>query len=290
MQRYMDFIVATNPDYLRRNKLGNNYGDWLAPDQNTPKDLIATAYWAIVARDMREMSLALGRKEDAEKYLTLYNNIAEAYRKQYIQPDGAVTGNTQSAYVVTLYSGIAPENLRANMTERLVKDIEAHNNHLTTGFLGTPFLMFVLDDNHRSDVAFKLLLQDTYPSWGYMVAKGATTWWERWNGDTGDPSMNSYNHYAFGSVMAWVFRRAAGIDTDPTGPGFHHLTIAPHFDPALPTLHTEYDSAYGIVITDWNRSTHKFTITLPANTTATVTMPNSKPAHAGSGTHTYSLR
>jgi len=290
MQRYMDLIVATNPDYLRRNKLGNNYGDWLAPDQNTPKDLIATAYWAIVARDMREMSLALGRNEDAEKYQAHYDHIADAYRKQYIQPDGGVTGNTQSAYVVTLYSGIAPENLRANMTDRLIRDIEAHNDHLTTGFLGTPFLMFVLDDNHRSDVAFKLLLQDTYPSWGYMVAKGATTWWERWNGDTGDPSMNSYNHYAFGSVMAWVFRRAAGIDTDPTGPGFHHLTIAPHFDPALPTLHTEYDSAYGTVTTDWNQSTHKFTITLPANTTATVTLPKAKPAQAGSGTHTYSLK
>jgi alpha-L-rhamnosidase len=290
MQRYMDFILQSNPDHLRRNKLGNNYGDWLAPDQNTPKDLIATAYWAIIARDMREMSLALGRKDEAEKYQTLYNNIAEAYRKQYIQPDGAVTGNTQSAYVVTLYSSIAPEALRANMTDRLVKDIEAHNNHLTTGFLGTPFLMFVLDDNHRADVAFKLLLQDTYPSWGYMVAKGATTWWERWNGDTGDPSMNSYNHYAFGSVMAWVFRRAAGIDTDPGGPGFHHLTIQPQFNPALPTLHTEYDSPYGLVTTDWSTKNHQFTITTPPNTTAAVTLPNGKIDNVGSGTHTYPIR
>jgi alpha-L-rhamnosidase len=290
MQRYMDFILAANPDYLRRNKLGNNYGDWLAPDQNTPKDLIATAYWAIIARDMREMSLALGHKEDAEKYQTLYDHIAEAYRKQYIQPDGAVQGNTQSAYVVTLYSGITPEALRANMTDRLIKDIEAHNNHLTTGFLGTPFLMFVLDDNHRSDVAFKLLLQDTYPSWGYMVAKGATTWWERWNGDTGDPSMNSYNHYAFGSVMAWVFRRAAGIDTDPSGPGFHHLTIKPQVSSSLPSLHTEYDSPYGLVTSDWNRATHLFTLTTPANTTATITLPSGKIDNTGSGTHTYSIQ
>jgi alpha-L-rhamnosidase len=290
MQRYMDFILQSNPDYLRRNKLGANYGDWLAPDQNTPKDLIATAYWAIIARDMREMSLALDHKEDAEKYQALYNNIAEAYRKQYIQPDGAVLGNTQSAYVVTLYSGIAPENLRANMTDRLVADIEAHNNHLTTGFLGTPFLMFVLDDNHRPDVAFKLLLQDTYPSWGYMVAKGATTWWERWNGDTGDPSMNSYNHYAFGSVMAWVFRRAAGIDTDPSGPGFHHLTVHPQFNPALPTLHTEYDSPYGLITTNWTSTNHQFTITTPPNTTATITLPNGKIENTGSGTHTYSIK
>ncbi len=290
MQRFMDFILKTNPDYIRRNKLGNNYADWLAPDQNTPKDLIATAYWAIIARDMREMSLALGRKEDAEKYQTLYDHIAEAYRKQYIQPDGSVTGNTQSAYVVTLYSGIAPESLRANMTDRLVKDIEAHNNHLTTGFLGTPFLMFVLDDNHRPDVAFKLLLQDTYPSWGYMVAKGATTWWERWNGDTGDPGMNSYNHYAFGSVMAWVFRRAAGIDSDATGPGYHHLTIQPQFSPSLATLHTEYDSPYGLVTTDWNQATHRFTVKTPANTSATITLPNGKAQNAGSGSHTYPIK
>jgi alpha-L-rhamnosidase len=101
--------------------------------------------------------------------------------------------------------------------------------------------------------------------------------------------MNSYNHYAFGSVMAWVFRRAAGIDTDPTAPGFHHLTIAPHFDPALPTLHTEYDSPYGLVTTDWNQATHRFTVKLPANTTATITLPNARPTEAGSGTHTYPI-
>ena len=289
MQRFMDFILKTNPDHIRRNKLGNNYADWLAPDQNTPKDLIATAYWAIIARDMKEMSQALGRKDDAEKYQTLYAHIAESYRKQYIHADGSVTGNTQSTYVVTLYSGIAPENLRANMTDRLVKDIEAHNNHLSTGFLGTPFLMFVLDDNHRSDVAFKLLLQDTYPSWGYMVSKGATTWWERWNGDTGDPSMNSYNHYAFGSVMAWVFRRAAGIDTDASAPGFHHLTIRPQFSPSLPTLHTEYDSPYGTITTDWTSNNHQFTIITPPNTTATITLPDGEIQNTGSGTHIYSV-
>jgi alpha-L-rhamnosidase len=176
-----------------------------------------------------------------------------------------------------LFTGVAPPALRANMVDRLVKDIEAHGNHLTTGFLGTPFLMFVLDESNRSDVAFKLLLSDTYPSWGYMVKKGATTWWERWNGDTGDPAMNSYNHYAFGSVMAWVYRRAAGIDTDATIPGYHHLTIRPHFDPALSQLHTEYDSAYGTIVSDWQQSMHQFTITMPANTTGTVILPNNKP-------------
>jgi alpha-L-rhamnosidase len=194
------------------------------------------------------------------------------------------------ARIARLYSGIAPEEMRAAMTARLVKDIEAHGNHLTTGFLGTPFLMFVLDQNGRADVAYKLLLQDTYPSWGYMVKKGATTWWERWNGDTGDPAMNSYNHYAFGSVMEWVFRRVAGIDTDASGAGFHHLTIAPHLDPTLPQVHAEYDSAYGTVTTDWNGTTRTLTVITPPNTTATIALPSGKSEQVGSGRHVYSVQ
>src|SRR3984885_1748033 len=283
MERWMDFILSNNPDYIRRNALGNNYADWLAPDQNTPKVLIATAYWALIAHEMAEMATALHRIADAEKYQQQYDHITAAYRTAFVKEDGRVEGDTQTAYLATLFTGIAQSSLRANMVDRLVKNIEEHDNHLTTGFLGTPFLMFVLDENDRSDLAFKLLLSDTYPSWGYMVKKGATTWWERWNGDTGDPSMNSYNHYAFGSVMAWVYRRAAGIDTDATGPGYHHLTIRPQFDAALPQLHTEYDSAYGTIISDWQQSTHRFTVTIPPNTTATVTLPNNKTENIGSG-------
>ena len=289
MERWTNFILTNNPDYVRRNALGNNYADWLAPDQHTPKTLIDTAYWALVTREMAEMATALDRPADAQKYQQQYDHIAAAYLAAFVKDDGSVDGNTQTAYLATLFTGIAPPTLRTAMVDRLVKDIAAHGNHLSTGFLGTPFLMFVLDENQHTDLAFKLLLSDTYPSWGYMVKKGATTWWERWNGDTGDPSMNSYNHYAFGSVMAWVYRHAAGIDTDATGPGFHHLTIHPHFDPALPALHVEYDSAYGTIVSDWKQSQHRFTITIPANTTATVILPNNKTETIGSGTHTYSI-
>ena len=290
MERWTNFILTNNPDYVRRNALGNNYADWLAPDQNTPKILIDTAYWALVTREMTEMATALHRPVEAQKYQQQYDHIAAAYRTAFIKDDGSVEGNTQTAYLATLFTGIAPTALRAAMVDHLVKDIEAHGNHLTTGFLGTPFLLSVLDENQHTDLAFKLLLSDTYPSWGYMVSKGATTWWERWNGDTGDPSMNSYNHYAFGSVMAWVYRRAAGIDTDATGPGFHHLTIQPHFDPALPTLHVEYDSSYGTIISDWQQSQHRFSITIPANTTATVLLPSNKTESIGSGTHVYTIQ
>jgi alpha-L-rhamnosidase len=290
MERWMDFILKNNPDYIRRNALGNNFGDWLAPDQNTPKTLIATAYWALIAHEMIEMATALHRTGDTQKYQQQYDRIASAYRAAFVHQDSSVEGNTQTAYLSTLFTDIAPPALRANMVDRLSKDIEAHNNHLTTGFLGTPFLMFVLDENNRSDLAFKLLLSETYPSWGYMVKKNATTWWERWNGDTGDPSMNSYNHYAFGSVMAWVYRRAAGIDTDALGPGYHHLTIRPHFDATLPQLHVEYDSAYGTIFSDWKQSEHRFTISIPANTTATVTLPDNRTEQVGSGTHVYTIQ
>lgn len=289
MQRWLAVILAHNPNYLRQQNLGANYADWLAPDQNTPKDLIATAYWALIAQQMVAMANALHRPDDAAFYQTTYDHIAAAYRAAYIHPDGSVAGNTQTAYLATLFTGLAPEPLRPAMVDRLVHDIHAHGNHLTTGFLGTPFLLSVLDQNHHADLAFQLLLSDTYPSWGYMVSKGATTWWERWNGDTGDPAMNSYNHYAFGSVMAWVYRRAAGIDTDPTGPGYHHLTLQPHFDPALPQLHVEYDSPYGAITSDWKQSTHTFTLTLPANTTATLTLPNRAPIQIASGVHHYAI-
>ncbi|ADV81830.1 alpha-L-rhamnosidase [Terriglobus saanensis SP1PR4] len=290
MERWMDFILKSNPNHLRQQALGNNYADWLAPDQNTPKDLIGTAYWALIAHEMAEMATALHRTDDAKKYQQQYDQIAAAYRAAYVKEDGSVAGNTQTSYLATVFTGIAPASLRANMVDRAVKDIEAHGTHLTTGFLGTPFLLSVLDENNRSDVAFKLLLSDTYPSWGYMVKKGATTWWERWNGDTGDPGMNSYNHYAFGSVMAWVYRRAAGIDTDTTGPGYHHLTIQPHFDAALPQLHAEYDSTYGTITTDWQQSAHKFSVTIPANTTGTVTLPNGKTENVGSGTKSWTVQ
>jgi len=290
MQRWMDFILANNPGYLRRNAVGNNFGDWLAPDEHTPHELIGTAYWALVAREMTEMANAIHRPDDARKYQQTYDRIAAAYRAAYIKEDGSVEGNTQTGYLATIFTGIAPPALAGNMVARIVKDVEAHGNHLTTGFLGTPFLMFVLDQNGRTDLAFKLLLSDTYPSWGYMVKKGATTWWERWNGDTGDPSMNSYNHYAFGSVMAWVYRRAAGIDTDASGPGFHHITIQPHFDAALPQLHVEYDSAYGTIISDWQHSQHRSTVSIPANTTATVTLQDRRIETIGSGTHTYTIQ
>jgi alpha-L-rhamnosidase len=280
MHRWMDFIAANNPNFLRRNRTGSNFADWLPAGSQTPKDLVATAYWALVAGQMAEMAHALGKKSDAERYRQLVAQIRAAFQKEFIRADGTVGSGSQTSYVLALYMKLVPESQVSTVVNNLVKDIEAHGWHLTTGFLGTPFLLFTLADHGRTEVAYRLLLNETYPSWGYMLSKGATTWWERWNGDTGDPAMNSYNHYAFGSVMAWVYRYLAGIDTTANGAGYRQIVIHPRLDARIAKARGEYDSAYGKIVTDWNGAPagpFALNVTIPPNTTAKVFLP--KIAH-----------
>jgi len=283
MERWMKFIQDRNPDFLRKKGVGPNFADWLAPDEHTDKDLLATAYWALITEMMSQMAHALGRDADASRYNGLLANIRNAFQKAYIKDDGTVGTGTQTSYVVALYTRMAPENLEPKLTENLVKDIESRKGHLSTGFLGTPFLLFVLADHGRSDVAYRLLLNETYPSWGYMLAKGATTWWERWNGDTGDPAMNSYNHYAFGSVVAWVYRYVAGIDTTVSAPGFRRIIVHPHTDSRITSAKGEYNSIYGRVSMEWSTASDgrfQLKVTIPANTMADVYLPANPGASA----------
>ena len=282
MVRWMDFIAKENPDFLRKRGVGPNFADWLAPDQHTNKDLLATAYWALIANMMSQMAHALGKDHEAKQYDDLVANIRSAYQKAYIKDDGEVEGGTQTSYVVTLYTKMAPPALEPQMVKNLVADIEKRDWHLSTGFLGTPFLLFTLTNHGRDDVAYRLLLNDTYPSWGYMLSKGATTWWERWNGDTGDPAMNSYNHYAFGSVVAWVYRSVVGIDTTIAAPGYKTILVHPHLDSHIRRARGEYESAYGKIVSDWNgtpKGPFVLNLRVPANTTAKVYLPFIANAH-----------
>jgi len=282
MQRWMDFIQTRNPDFLRKQGVGPNFADWLAPDTKTNKDLLATAYWALIAHMMSQMAHAIGKESDAQRYHDLEKSIRAAFRKAYIKRDGTVGTGTQTSYVVALYTRMAPEKLESKLVDNLVKDIEGRGWHLSTGFLGTPFLLFTLADHGRADVAYRLLLNDSYPSWGYMLSKGATTWWERWNGDTGDPAMNSYNHYAFGSVIAWVYRYAAGIDTTPESPGFKEIVIHPHLDSRMPSVRADYESVYGKIVSDWKGTAQgpfSLHVTIPPNTSAKVYLPAIAGAH-----------
>ncbi len=278
MEKWMAFIQSANPDFIRRNKVGPDFADWLAPDPTTPKPLVDTAYWALIADMMTQMAHAVHREDDAKKYADLFSNIKAAFQKEYVKPDGTVATGSQTSYVVALHMKLLPTELEAAAVDNLVKNIAAHDWHLTTGFLGTPYLLFTLGNHGRLDVAYRLLLTDTYPSWGYMIKKGATTWWERWNGDTGDPAMNSYNHYAFGSVVAWVYQNVTGIDTTSTGAGFHEITIQPHPDKLMPSARGEYQSVYGKITTDWNATEgggFELKVTIPPNSTARVVLPAS---------------
>ncbi|MGA8037083.1 MAG: family 78 glycoside hydrolase catalytic domain [Candidatus Acidiferrales bacterium] len=277
MQAYMAFILKNNPDFLRAKGDGFDFADWLAPDQHTSKPLIDTAYWALSAQMMSRMAAAIGKPDDAKKYDELYLNIRGAFEKAYIKDNGEVLSGTQAAYVLALYAKMAPESLEPVLAENLTKAIAANNGHLSTGFLATPFILFALADNGHTDIAYQLLLNETYPSWGYMLSKGATTWWERWNGDTGDPAMNSYNHYAFGSVVAWAYRNVAGIDTSVSSPAFHLIVIHPRLDDRITQAHGEYESAYGKIVSDWKgKKSGPFTlnVVIPANTRAKVYLPN----------------
>jgi alpha-L-rhamnosidase len=275
MRRWMEFIAKANPDFIRKKGVGPNFADWLAPDERTPKDLVATAYWALIADMMAQMARAAGKDAEAKRYAGLLENIRTAFQHEFVKASGEVAGGTQTAYLLTLYTKMAPQTLESAMVNNLVKDIESRG-HLSTGFLGTPFLLFTLSQHGRADVAYRLLLNETYPSWGYMLSKGATTWWERWNGDTGDPAMNSYNHYAFGSVVAWVYRSVAGIDTSASKPGFREVIIRPLLDVRLTHARGVYDSVYGKIVSDWSGTTKgPFTlnVTIPPNTIARVFLP-----------------
>ncbi len=275
MEKWLSFIRDANPNYLRRNKTGANFADWLPAGSQTPRDLVATAYWALIARMMSEMAAAID--QPAQRYNEDYENIRQAFAKAFVKDNGEVGSGSQTSYVLAVHMGLVPGHLKAAAFDRLVKDIEAHQWHLTTGFLGTPHLLFVLADNGRTDVACRLLLNDTYPSWGYMLKKGATTWWERWNSDSGDPAMNSFNHYAFGSVLAWVYRYVAGIDTG--APGFRNIVIHPRLDSRITSARGEYDSVYGKIVADWTGTAEgpfRLKLTIPANTAAKVYLPKAQ--------------
>jgi alpha-L-rhamnosidase len=276
METWLDVIQDANPNFLRQNKNGSDFGDWLAPGSETPKALVATAYWALIAQMMRDMAVAIDRPADARAYADLYEKIRSAFEEEYVQQDGRIGNGSQTSYVLALQMKLVPESLRKIAVNNLIKDIEMHGWHLTTGFLGTPHLLFVLADNGRADVAYRLLLNETYPSWGYMLSKGATTWWERWNGDSGESAMNSFNHYAFGSVVAWMYRYVAGIDTAPDAPGFRRIVIHPRVDARMTAASGDYDSVYGRIATAWTSPVGgPFTmkVRIPANTTADVYLP-----------------
>ncbi|MDR3459799.1 MAG: glycoside hydrolase family 78 protein [Verrucomicrobiae bacterium] len=278
MTRWVEFVRTNSNHLIRDGKRGNDYGDWLAIGANTPKELIGTAFFAYSTHLLAKSYHALGRNKEAGRYDRLFSDIKTVFNKHYVSPDGHIKGNTQCAYAMALKFELLPEELRAKAAQYLVADIKSKTNHLSTGFVGVSYLLPVLAQTGNPDVAYQLLLQDTFPSWLFSVKHGATTIWERWDGWTPEkgfqnPSMNSFNHYSLGSCGEFLFGGIGGIQ--PASPGFKKIRIEPVICDGLTWANASFDSIHGVITSAWKRKGSRLTlnITVPVNTTATVCLP-----------------
>lgn len=287
MKKWVEYIRKKAGDsYMWKG--GSKYGDWLfyhppvnnhtAADGYTEPDFIATAFFAYSANLLSQAANALGKTDDEKTYSGLYNKIRDVFIKEYVTPAGRVGTCSQTSYILALKFGLLPEELRPKAAEFLVADIKSRRNHISTGFLGTPYIAHELSEAGYSDVAYDLLLQETYPSWLYPVKMGATTIWERWDGQKTDSTfqdagMNSFNHYAYGAIGDWMYRVSAGIETD--GPGYKKLILQPHPTTKLSYAKASFESPYGKVESGWERKEGKVIVkvSIPANTQATVFLP-----------------
>jgi alpha-L-rhamnosidase len=306
MKRWVNFMQTNSTNDLW-NK-GFHFGDWLfyrpADDNDgrsavTDKYLIAQCFYAWSTQLLVNAAGVLGKTADVKQYSDHLDKIKEAFLKEYVTPGGRLVSATQTAYVLALNFDMLPEQLREQAAKRLVENIESYNNHLTTGFLGTPYLCHVLSRFGYTDVAYKLLLQESYPSWLYPVKMGATTIWERWDGQKPDgsfqnPGMNSFNHYAYGAIGDWMYRVIAGIDTYQDAPGYKKIKIQPHMGTGINEVSADYQTSYGVIGSHWKNDSNLFhlDVQIPANTRAILYIPasdvslvleNNKPINMATG-------
>lgn len=286
MKDYMKFLESQAKDYIYPDAF--YWGDWLAP-MPTNISMLSTAYFGYDARLMREMAKALGKTDDAAYYDNLFRNISRAFCNYFFDSEGyTIEGNhegtprmdTQTSYLLPLAFLELPEDLQQKAVKHLLEAIERSNYHLQTGFLGTPLLCNVLSNFGHNDIAYRLYTQTEYPSWLFPVKQGATTMWERWNSYTikegfGEVSMNSFNHYAYGAIEEWIMSHNLGIQRDENRPGYKHILMQPKIDDTFSFVKGGFRSVYGDIASAWEikPSGTEIEFTIPANTTATFTLP-----------------
>ncbi len=294
MSAYVSGVLADNPNGLWRKGRGADLGDWLAldakwpGDETTPKDLIATAMLARSVDQLAKMAAWTGRSSEALRWRQQRELIRTAFASAFVGAEGTVGNGSHTGYILALRIGLIPQIQRKAAGEKLAADIRRRGALISTGFLGTPLALDALADAGHVRLAFDLLLRTEYPSWGYMVRRGATTTWERWNGDTGDVSMNSFNHYALGAVCGFLYRRVAGIE--PIEPGYAQFRVAPLIDRRIQSAGATVDSVRGRIDTNWRVEGDNAILNLrvPANSRAEVVSPTSTRA-VGPGDHTFSF-
>lgn len=276
-------------DLLWNNPKDWHWGDWLAfhsdkPDYAgsvTEKDLIATAYFYHSTHLLSKIAAIIGQSKESSDYQQLAENIKTAFIREFITPNGRLVSHTQTAYALAISFDLIPDEMLTNSARYFAEDVEKFG-HLTTGFLGTPLLCKTLSKIGRDDLAFMLLNRKEFPSWLYPVTQGATTIWERWDTQKPDGSiiegMNSFNHYAYGAIGAWLYNHVAGLNIDPQNPGYKHILFSPHPGGGLTSAKAEFVSLYGPVKSAWQTNGDEFIyeVSIPANTTATITLPKAK--------------
>jgi alpha-L-rhamnosidase len=298
MKSWIDYQERTSNALIRPR---TNYGDWLAidavsaPNAPVPCDLVGTAYFAHTTDLMAKIAGLLGHKADAQKFRRLHARIVEAFGRAYVTPDGRVVGHCQTAYLLALAFDLLPARLRPKAFAHLVDLVEARGGHLTTGFVGTPLLLPVLTRFGRTDLAYRILLQEDYPSWLYTVRNGATTMWERWNSYTkehgfGDVGMNSFNHYAYGAVGEWMYGVIGGIR--PLAPGFRKILFAPEPGGGLTSAQTSLETPQGRAVCRWqcHGRTLKVEVIVPPRSAAELRLPGQRAKSLLPGPHRFTAK
>lgn len=295
-------------DYIKNNcgenglwQSGFQYGDWLALDKEesadrtgaTDKYMIANAYYLYVTELVKKTAEVLGKDEEAKKYAELYETTLDAFRREYYTETGRIVSETQTGAIISLYFNLAREKDRKRILNTLLTNIANHKNHLATGFVGTPYICHTLSENGAHEMAATLFMKEDYPSWLYAVNMGATTIWERWNsikpdGTFDESGMNSLNHYAYGSVGDWMYRKVAGLSQ--LEPGYKKFQVKPMFVKGIEEWGTEFDSVYGKIVANTSCKAGKIHVhvEVPANTTAVIVLPEKEEVHeVGSGVYDY---
>ncbi|WP_159888617.1 alpha-L-rhamnosidase [Paenibacillus puerhi] len=287
MTAWVEYIrIQGDNEYLWNT--GFHFGDWLALDARpdsyvgaTERDFVATAFYSHSVSLVRKAAEALGRSEDAQRYAELHAGILDAFRDEFLTPNGRLSIPTQTGQVLALMFGLVDGTAKERSVRKLLQLVEDEKFHLTTGFVGTPYLNHVLSDNGAPEVAYKLLFQQDYPSWLYQVTKGATTIWEHWDGIKPDGSfwsddMNSFNHYAYGAIGDWLYRVVAGIQTDERYPGYKRVHIRPTPGAGLEWAEGRLETMHGEVRCRWERTDGDrvdIRVTIPANATGVIRLP-----------------
>lgn len=277
MKRWISYLKERSNNYIRPDH--GDYGDWLSINSITPSEVVNTAYFAYSTFLMSNIAKVLGNMEDVKIYQELFENIRTAFNQEFVKQDGRISGESQTVYILALRFNLLEGNQKEKALRHLVDDIRSKDNHLSTGFLGVGHILPVLSDHGEDDLAYRLLKQETFPSWLYSVKHGATTIWERWDGWTEEggfqtPRTNSFNHYALGSVGEWMYRYMAGIDVKKSG--YRHTIIHPRIWKELNFVKASYQSIYGKITSSWEIKNEEgvLIVNIPANTSADIYIPN----------------